>query len=110
MFEGSKLFSLSYIPVYTAHKVFTYLSLYKTSSSCTRLFYIDIPTLLIVPFSEVVIRLLLGRVTKLKLYLAEVEAIVAPLAVIPDIGGPSKWLLCGQASAAVAEGFRCVVA
>ena len=29
-----------------------------------------------------------GRVTKLKLYLAEVEAIVAPLAVIPDIGGP----------------------
>jgi hypothetical protein len=29
-----------------------------------------------------------GRVTKLKFYLAEVEAIVAPLAVIPDIGGP----------------------
>ena len=48
-----------YIPVYTTHKVFTYLSLYKTSSSCTRPFCIDIPTLSIVPLSGVVIWLLL---------------------------------------------------
>ena len=31
-----------------------------------------------------------GRVTKLKFYLADTEAFLAPLAVIPNIGGPAN--------------------
>jgi len=36
-----------------------------------------------------------NRVTRLKFYLADVEAFVEPLAVVPDIGGaPNAYFLC----------------
>jgi len=43
-----------------------------------------------VPILKEVRQMRQGRVTKLKFYLADVEAFVEPMAVIPDIGGPAN--------------------
>jgi hypothetical protein len=50
---------------------------------------------LFVPIRKEVRKIHQNRVTKLKYYLADVEAFVAPLVVVPDIGGaPNAYFLC----------------
>jgi hypothetical protein len=50
---------------------------------------------LFVPIRKEVRQIRNNRVTKLKFYLADVEAFVAPLVVVPDIGGePNAYFLC----------------
>ena len=43
-----------------------------------------------VPIKKEVGKMVNGRVTELKFYLADTEAFVGPLAVIPNIGGPAN--------------------
>jgi hypothetical protein len=50
---------------------------------------------LFIPIHKEVRKIHQNRVTKLKFYLADVEAFVAPLVVVPDIGGaPNAYFLC----------------